>query len=210
MFVTHGLTTLLVTPPQSRLLPDVTAFVSLVYLPHGMRVVSTWLMGRLAILLLCLSAFLAEVIFTPVEIRSAAALTIRVSILVVASLALPAFEVVKLLGLNFNAVQTCRIQLKWLLIAGILASIINSVGQAIVFSGDILGGRSLAVLANYVLGDLIGLIVTILACILIFRWMRLFPKRDWPPGIESSGKPCRGRWRLVCLLSRSPGCDAGR
>ena len=40
----HGLTALVVTPMQARLLPDVTMFASLVYLPHGVRVLSAWLM----------------------------------------------------------------------------------------------------------------------------------------------------------------------
>lgn len=173
----HGLTAWLITPIQSRLLPDVTAFASLVYLPHGVRVLSTWLLGRSAVLPLCLGAFLSEVLFTPAEISSATDPTILLSIVVGASSALLAFEGMKFLGFNLYAGQALRIHWKWLLVVGALASIINSIGQAIVFFGDILPGQSLAILATYAAGDLIGLVVTTLALMLVFRWMRLFPRR---------------------------------
>lgn len=169
----HGLTALVVTPMQARLLPDVTMFASLVYLPHGVRVLSAWLMGRLAVLPLCLGAFLSEVIFTPAEISSPTDPTILLSILIGACSALLAFELLRLLGRNIYAGQKFRIHWKWLFLAGILASIINSIGQAFVFAGEILPGHSFAVLATYAIGDLIGLIVTTLVLMLIFRWMRL-------------------------------------
>jgi len=171
----HGLTALLITPLQARLLPDVTAFASLVYLPHGVRVLSTWLLGRLAVIPLCLGAFLSELIFTPAEISRATDPTILLSILVGASSALLAFEAMRLFGHNLYADEQRRVHWTWLLLVGVLASLINSVGQAIVFSGDILPGHSFAVLATYAAGDLIGLVVTTLALMLVFRWMRLLP-----------------------------------
>ena len=50
----HGLTAWLITPVQALLLPDVTAFASLVYLPHGVRVLATWLLGPIAFVPLAL------------------------------------------------------------------------------------------------------------------------------------------------------------
>lgn len=55
----HGLTALLITPMQSRLMPELTIFASLAYLPHGVRVLSTWLLGKRAFLPLFLGAFLS-------------------------------------------------------------------------------------------------------------------------------------------------------
>ena len=45
----HGLTSLVVTPVQSILLPEITMFASLIYLPHGVRVLASWASGWKAI-----------------------------------------------------------------------------------------------------------------------------------------------------------------
>ncbi|MHC9235770.1 hypothetical protein ACX9MO_08985 [Pseudooceanicola sp. 502str34] len=173
----HGLTDFLITPLQMRLLPDVTAFASLVYLPHGVRVLTTWLMGRIAFLPLAVGAFFSEVLFTPVEISSATDPVILTSIAVGAASSIAAFEVLRLLGLSLYAGQARRVNWRWLLLVGAMASVINSVGQAVVFSGVILSETFALVMLTYALGDLIGLSVTALVLMLIFRWMRLRPAR---------------------------------
>ncbi|NDW01627.1 hypothetical protein [Yangia sp. PrR002] len=169
----HGLTAVLITPLQSRVLPDITAFASLVYLPHGVRVLSTWLMGRIAFVPLCIGAFLSEALFTPADISSATDPVILLSIAIGAASALLAFEALARAGYRLYARQQREIHWKWLLLAGTLASVINSVGQSLVFSGYMLPNHSFAVLAVYALGDLIGLIVTTFALMLIFRWLRI-------------------------------------
>lgn len=169
----HGLTAMLVTPLQMRFLPDVTAFASLVYLPHGVRVLSTWLMGKVAFVPLCVGAFLSEVLFTPAELRVAMEPVILLSIAVGAASAMLAFEAVALAGHRIYARQQAVIHWKWLLLAGTVASIINSVGQSLVFSGAVLPDHSYAVLTVYAVGDLIGLIVTTFALMFIFRWLRV-------------------------------------
>lgn len=172
----HGLTALLVTPLQSRLIPEITPFASLVYLPHGVRVLSAWLLGRFAFFPLLFGALLSEVLFTPAGISNALSPVILISVAVGASSAVLAFEIMKLLGHDFLANRTRRVHWKELFIVGALASIINSLGQSLTFSGVIVPDQSLAVLLSYAIGDLIGLIVTTLALMLIFRWLRLRAK----------------------------------
>ncbi len=170
----HGLTAHLVTPLQSRLLPDVTAFASLVYLPHGVRVLSTWLIGRIAFFPLCLGAFLSEALFTPAEVSVATDPVILVSIMVGAASALLAFEAMRVAGRRLYATEHRCLHWKWLLLVGALASVINSLGQSLVFSGEVLPDHSVAVLAAYAVGDLFGLVVTTLVLMLVFRWIRVF------------------------------------
>ncbi|WP_108257867.1 hypothetical protein [Mangrovicoccus ximenensis] len=169
----HGLTALLVTPLQSQISPHVTAFASLLYLPHGVRVLSAWLLGWRAVLPLCVGAFLSELIFTPAGMSGAASPVILASIAVGAVSAPVAFELLKLMGRNLYAGTGMRIHWSALLVAGILASILNSIGQAEVFSGLILPGSSMAVLAVYAIGDLAGLVAATLVLMMVFRWMRL-------------------------------------
>ncbi|WP_102108768.1 hypothetical protein [Oceaniglobus roseus] len=172
----HGLTALLVTPLQSRLIPEITPFASLVYLPHGVRVLSAWLLGRFAFFPLFAGAVLSEALFTPAGTIHALSPVILISVAVGASSAVLAFGIVKLLGHDFLASRTRRVRWNKLLIVGVLASFINSLGQSFTFSGVIVPDQSLAVLVTYAIGDLIGLIVTTLALMLIFRWMRLRAK----------------------------------
>ncbi|MGR3364534.1 MAG: hypothetical protein ACU0CY_10170 [Maritimibacter harenae] len=169
----HGLTAFLITPVQSRILPDITAFASLVYLPHGVRVLATWLMGWSAVPALFVGGFLSEVLFTPDGITNVQSPVMLASIIVGAISAVLAFEVMRFLGHTLYAGQTLRIHWKWLLLVGVIASILNSIGQSIVFSAEILTGHALAVLAAYAVGDLVGLSVTTLILMLVFRWMRL-------------------------------------
>ena len=65
---------------------------------------------------------------------------------------------------------------KWLLIVGAVASVLNSVGQPIVFSGLILPDQVFVALVVFAVGDLFGLTVTMLMLMVIFRWLRLFHK----------------------------------
>lgn len=173
----HGLTALLITPLQARVLPEITTFASLLYLPHGVRVLATWLVGKAAFAPLFAGAFLAEVIFTPGDISSTLAPVMLMSITVGAVSALVAFEAMALAGYRVYAGPRTRVHWKWLLLAGALASLINSLGQSLVFSGDILPDHSYQVLAVYAVGDMIGLIATTLILMMIFRWVRLLSAR---------------------------------
>ena len=173
----HGLTAMLITPLQSRFIPEITAFASLVYLPHGVRVLSTWLAGRMALLPLFFGAFLAELLFTPADASRVTDPVILVSLVVGASSAVLAFELFRLLGCNLYAGRKFRIHWKWLLLVGMLASVINSIGQSLVFAGLILAERVFAVVMTYAIGDLIGLIVTTFVLMFFFRWIRLRPWR---------------------------------
>jgi hypothetical protein len=55
---------------------------------------------------------------------------------------------------------------------GALASVFNSAGQTFAFSGLIGMEKAPAVIAIYVAGDVIGLIVCMLSLMLCFRWFR--------------------------------------
>lgn len=173
----HGLTAWLITPVQALLLPDVTAFASLVYLPHGVRVLATWLLGPIAFVPLALGAFLSELMFTPPEVSQATDPVILLSIVAGAAASPLAFEMMRGFGFNLYARQPRRGSWKWLLLVGSIASITNSLAQSTIFSQSILPGESVTVLAIYAIGDLIGLVITTLLLMMVFRRMRLSAAR---------------------------------
>ena len=57
---------------------------------------------------------------------------------------------------------------------GALSSVINSIGQTLVFSGLIDLEKIIGVWAVYAVGDLIGTIVCMVVLMLVFRWSRAF------------------------------------
>nr|WP_216665454.1 MASE1 domain-containing protein [Pseudoruegeria sp. HB172150] len=174
----HGLTALVITPVQSHYFPEITGFASLAYLPHGVRVLATWLVARKAFFPLYLGAFVSELLFTPDEFSHATDPIILLSIAVGAVSAVLAFELICLFGRNLYAGRTPRVHWRWLLLAGTVASLINSIGQSIVFSGRIGLGDSIIVLVTYAIGDIIGLVISTLILMLVFRWIRLLTQRD--------------------------------
>ena len=87
--------------------------------------------------------------------------------------ALLAFELMRLLGRNLYAGQSRNINWKWLLLVGAFSSLINSIGQSLIYSGSILPEQAMSVLVTFAVGDLVGLFVSMIALMVIFRWIRL-------------------------------------
>jgi hypothetical protein len=170
----HGITTFVVKPVQELFIPHVTIFASLIYLPHGVRVLATWMMGWRAIIPLLIGAYLSNLLFTPAEVRAATDPVILQSIMVGALSAYAAFGLMKIFGRDIAANGGRSMDWKWLLIVGAMASVLNSVGQSIVFSGMIFPDQAFVALVIFAFGDLAGLAVNMLVLLLIFRWIRLF------------------------------------
>lgn len=170
----HGITLFLITPVQKLIIPHVTIFASLIYLPHGVRVLATWMMGWKAIIPLIAGSYLSNRVFEPNEVRAVTEPAILQSITVGALSAYAAFALVRIFGRDITANGGRIMDWKWLLIVGVVASVLNSVGQSIVFSGLILPDQVFVALAVFAVGDLFGLAATMLVLMLIFRWLRLF------------------------------------
>jgi len=169
--VCHGITTWVIVPVQGYFLSDITIFASLVYLPHGVRVLSTWLLGWRAVLPLAVGAFLAELLFTDADVRIMMEHVLWLSVLVGALSAYVAFEIMRLLGATVY-VRGSRMNWRQLLMVGILASVLNSIGQTMLFSGLISPGSQLGVILTYAVGDMLGQAVSMLALMMIFRTLR--------------------------------------
>ena len=170
----HGITAFVVKPVQELFIPHVTIFASLIYLPHGVRVLATWMMGWRAIIPLFTGSYLSNLLLTSNEVRAVTDPVILQSVTVGALSAYVAFGLMKASGRDIAANGGRIMDWKWLLIVGAIASVVNSVGQSIVYSGLILPDEALATLATFAVGDLVGLALNMFVLLLIFRWLRLF------------------------------------
>jgi len=170
----HGLTAMVVTPIQSVFLPEMTVFASLIYLPHGVRVLATWAYGWKAIPGLIAGVSLSAWLFSPSEDLNFLEPALIEGILVGAASAFIAFELARFAGYNFYFGGSKKLRWKGMIAVGALASVINSLGQTLVYSDLIDLEKIIGVWAVYAVGDLIGLIVCMVVLMLVFRWSRAF------------------------------------
>lgn len=170
--ICHGITAWVVAPVQHYFLGDITIFASLLYLPHGVRVLSTWLLGWRAVAPLAVGAFVSEVIFTEADVRAMLEHVLLFSIAIGALSAWVAFEILRVFGASAYVGAGHRMNWRKLLMVGMLASVLNSIGQTYVFAGVISPGDQITVIVTYAAGDLIGQAVAMVALMFLFRALR--------------------------------------
>ncbi len=170
----HGLTALVVSPVQSLVFPEITVFASLVYLPHGVRVLATWAYGWKAIPALIVGVSLSAWIFSPSADLNFLEPALLEGIFVGAVSAFIAFELVRFAGFNFYFGRSKKLQWKGMIAVGALSSVINSFGQTLVYAELIDLEKIVGVWVIYAIGDLIGLIVCMLVLMFVFRWSRIW------------------------------------
>lgn len=170
--ICHGLTALFVTPLQALLFGEVTIFASLAYLPHGVRVLAVWLWGWRAVPGLILGAVLSEVIFTPASAAQVTQPVLFSSILVGALTAFVGFEALRIAGFIDYAGSEERPRWHQILLVGLVTSVLNSLGQSFVFSGQMAPENWAPVMVFYAVGDVVGLCLVVVAMVMIRRMLR--------------------------------------
>lgn len=161
----------MVTPLQQVLLPTVTDFASFFYLPHGVRVIATVVMGPRAIPALFLAEVGGNYLFWGL---SDPMLLLTVSA-VGALIAWVAFEGLSLVGINpyyLNSVDKMP-SFTVLLLAGFVASVLNGFALTAILEQGMQIGEVTHVMATFVLGDMTGFLVMILLIKLVLRSLPL-------------------------------------
>ncbi|WP_022705479.1 hypothetical protein [Pseudorhodobacter ferrugineus] len=174
----HGVTALVVTPVQSIFLPQYTVFASLIYLPHGVRVLATWAFGWKAIPALIIGPCMSAWLFYPTQDLDFLKPALIMGMLVGAFAAFFSFELARRAGYDCYFGRSKNLNWKGMIIIGAISSIINSVGQSLVYSGLIGLGKAPATMVFYAVGDLVGLIVCLVVLMFGFRWARAFSLPD--------------------------------
>ncbi|WP_050522342.1 hypothetical protein [Pseudorhodobacter wandonensis] len=170
----HGVTALVVTPVQSIFFPEYTVFASLIYLPHGVRVLATWAFGWRAIPALVLGVTMSAWLFSPTASLEFLEPDLVKGILIGAFSAFLAFELARFVGYDSYFGHMRKVNWKVLIIIGAISSIINSLGQTLAYSGLIGLGNIPGTLVIYAVGDLVGLVVCMVVLMFCFRWVRWF------------------------------------
>jgi hypothetical protein len=157
-------------PLESKYGSNVTWLASLCYLPHLVRVLAVWMLGPLAFFALLAADIIAHLIIYPD--RQLTDLQMLVPF-VSSGCAVIAFELFKLVGINFYMTATKASNWRPLLLIGAIASVINSVGLSVLYQGLIIPEESLLLLGNYMVGDILGLFFGLLVLMVLMRLLRL-------------------------------------
>ena len=157
-----------VTPIQMAAGLPQTNYASLLFLPHGIRVLSIWLYkGRAVIPLFCAHLFIYP-IFWLGEITLS-----NLGLVLVGTFCAPlAFTLIGWIGFDVSVGNTKIIHWRSILLMGFIASIINSLGNSFILSPNIDPSLHLLTAATYLFGDTMGVFVLLLIMLFGFRLTR--------------------------------------
>lgn len=167
----YGITAHIVSPLQSLVMPEITNFAAIAYLPHGVRVLSVWIYGWKAVPALATGGSISAYLFRGDDVAFFMS-ALPFGILLGACSALIAFELLRLSGHNHYLTDQKRTQWIALIGVGVVASIINSIGQTIIHSDFITTANLFGTGMVFLVGDTVGLVITMFILMFIFRLVR--------------------------------------
>lgn len=150
-------------PVQDTVLPAFGNYASLLFLPHGVRVIAAWMYGWRSLLFLAPGAVL-----THSYLYGSAGFSFDYMVAVFSGVVCAAFGFwfFALLGMDFRLSNRNHVNWRDVMLAGAASSIVNSVGTKIFFGNDV------QTAAARFFGDVTGMVVSIFVLMLIFRAMR--------------------------------------
>lgn len=136
---------------------------SLIFLPHGVRVIAAWLYGWKAILYIMPASYITHVARLDYPFES---WQVGLSPIIGVVCAVIVFELLARLGTDLRLRPGYLTSWKNVISVGVLASFVNSVGTNLAYENDIKH------VAAYFVGDVIGMIALMLLMMLAFRAVR--------------------------------------
>lgn len=160
--VSFSLTMSIITPLQSVFLAEIPPNISILFLPHGVRVLSAYYFGWKSILYLLPSSYFMYFLMIKTQGNIMPVAAPMVSIFA-------AYVGVKLISLApfFSSNEFNMSAWKWLLLAGFFASIFNGLGLGLLQSEFNL---TLQIL-GYAIGDVSGQLILMICLIYYFRYI---------------------------------------
>lgn len=159
-----------VMPLQRRVLPEVSQFACLLFLPHGIRVFATSLLGGKAVPGLVLGALAGGYLFWGLRDPQ----TLVLAALVGGVTTWVVFEGLRALQFNpfYINVTDEPPPFQTLLLAGIIASAANAFLLASMAEGRVDAGQVTTLIAAYIAGDVTGLLVVMIAAPWVMRLVK--------------------------------------
>lgn len=157
------LTFAVVMPVQDAVLPAFGNYASLLFLPHGVRVVSAWLYGWRSLIFLAPGAVLSH---SYLYGSAGFSLDYMVAVFFGVFCAALSFWFFALCGMDFRLHKSRNVNWRDVMLTGVFASILNSLGTKVFFGNDV------PTASARFFGDVTGMIVSMLMLMMIFRIVR--------------------------------------
>ncbi|WP_037306892.1 hypothetical protein [Ruegeria halocynthiae] len=158
-----GISIHLLLPLQAQYTPELAPYASLLFLPHGVRILSAWLMGWKAIPLIAPTAMFTHWLNFGAEGFTALGLAGAFSGVVCAAIT---FWVLAKAGMDFRITADKTANWRDVMIAGGIASVINTFGMGFAFN------HNTDTLVGYFIGDVTGLFACMFILMLAFKITR--------------------------------------
>ena len=168
-FISLEITKLLVVPIQDWFGLD-ASYAALLFLPHGIRVVTTYLLGPLSgFLHLVFAVFIVDFAFN-LQYYSPETLSILLPIIGAASAPLAYMLTKFFVGEKYLSLENVNIR-TWriILLVCLLSSVINSLGQILALNSITHTTPDITLVLKYMAGDLFGALTIFLLLIYLFR-----------------------------------------
>ncbi|MDB9889765.1 hypothetical protein OAD74_00055 [Alphaproteobacteria bacterium] len=164
---------LVIMPIEAMMVEHNVALVSLLYLPHAVRVLGAWMVGPKSILALIPASICGY--FITMRLETGAFATADFIIPMIGALCAPvAFELMRFVRIDVYPKSTGVISWRTLVFAGFLSSIINSFFSTLFLEGRFPIEDTFDVLTRFVIGDVMGLVIILLLSVVLLKAFRRF------------------------------------
>jgi hypothetical protein len=163
---------LVIMPIETMLVERNVALVSLLYLPHAVRVLGAWMVGPKSILALIPASIIVYFVTRPDTGPSTQA---DIIIPMIGALCAPvAFELMRVFRIDVYPKSTGVISWRTLVFAGLFSSIINSFFSTLFLEGRFPIEDTFDVLTRFIIGDVMGLVLVSLILVGLLKTSRRF------------------------------------
>ena len=163
---------LVIMPIETMLVERNVALVSLLYLPHAVRVLGAWMVGPKSILALIPASIIVYFVTRPDTGPSTQA---DIIIPMIGALCAPvAFELMRVFRIDVYPKSTGVISWRTLVFAGLFSSIINSFFSTLFLEGRFPIEDTFDVLTRFIIGDVMGLVLVLLMLVGLLKTSRRF------------------------------------
>ena len=181
IFIAHVIGMLLVThavlPLQSLAVPNIGTFAALIFPIHGIRVIAAWMFGWWSVPYLfaanvLLALFYAVIAMETPYLEFTAERLMSWSL--VSIVAVVATDLFKAAGMKIGTgiAEISEDTWKQLLFVGFVSSVLNSVGQSLIFADQIIPGEGRNVMLGFLIGDTLGTFLCFVGLLFLFRGYR--------------------------------------
>jgi len=167
-FGCYGLSFYPILTAQRYFLENQPLYALLLFLPHGVRILATWLLGARAIIPLLLGSWLCWFIFG----HSSDSFLLWPAV-VSAVLPFITFKMLQFAGLpSFATTDNLTLNWRMLVLAGIVAALLNAAASHVLFSGEFSSSESQSFILTFIIGDVLGMLLFMIITMMTFRWYR--------------------------------------